>query len=143
MSRYSDSSLMSGLGRRRHRRVHRARGPSLAGILGVGRRRRRVHHRRHRGHGFFDIIKSAIPFIKRSGIVGHALGMIPGVGGIASTAAKALGYGRRRRRVHRRRRVGGLALMKHAIAHHMLKHAMGRRRRVHHRRRRHGRGLLL
>ncbi len=145
MSRYSDSSLMSGLGRRRRRRVGRprGRGPTLASLLGG---RRRVHHRRRRGRGFLDIIKSALPFVKASGIVGHLAGMIPGIGGVAGSAARALGYGRRRRRVHRRRRVGGLIggahHMRHAIARHMI-HAMGRRRvhhRVHHRR---GRGLLL
>ncbi len=138
MSRYSDSSLMSGLGRRR-RRVHRARGPSLNSILGIGRRRRRVHHRRS-GRGFLDIIKSALPFVKASGIAGHLAGLIPGIGSFAGPIVKSLGYGRRRR-VHRRRRVGGVHPgIQHLVARHMM-HALGRRRRVVRRRR--GRGILL
>ncbi len=142
MSRYSDSSLMSGLGlHRRRRRVGRPRGRGLADLLG-GMRHRRVHHRRHvRGRGIFDIIKGALPFVKKSGILGHLAGMIPGVGGLAGTAVKALGYGRRRRRVvHRRRHVGGMTALRRAI----IRHA-GARRHVRHRvsHRRHGRGLLL
>jgi hypothetical protein len=93
-----------GLGRRRVRRRRRTGGrllrPRTAGV-GVGdlggRRRRRMR----RGRGFLDVLKkvvgTALPFIKKSGIVGHALGFLPGVGGVASSAAKALGYGRRHR----------------------------------------------
>jgi hypothetical protein len=101
-----------GLGRRRVRRRRtggrllrprtggRLLRPRTAGV-GVGdlggRRRRRMR----RGRGFLDVLKkvvgTALPFIKKSGIVGHALGFLPGVGGVASSAAKALGYGRRHR----------------------------------------------
>jgi hypothetical protein len=97
-----------GLGRRRVRRRRtggRLLRPRTAGV-GVGdlggRRRRRMR----RGRGFLDVLKkvvgTALPFIKKSGIVGHALGFLPGVGGVASSAAKALGYGRRHRRSLRR-----------------------------------------
>ena len=80
-------------------------------------RRRRV--RRPRGRGFMDAIRSAHDWIKKNRIistVGSALGKVgvPYAGAIG-TAASALGYGRRRRvgrprirrRVVRRRRVGG------------------------------------
>jgi hypothetical protein len=111
---------MSGLGRRRKRvrRVGRGILSDIIGSLGLGRRRRRVgvrrrrvrrrtggmrmlagRRRRHtrRGRGFLDILKSAVPFIKNSGIVSHALSYIPRVGPIASGVAKSLGFGRRRR----------------------------------------------
>ncbi len=54
MSRYSDSSLMSGLGRRRVH--HRRRGRGIGSILGsiadhfLGGRRRRRYRRRHTRH---------------------------------------------------------------------------------------------
>ena len=101
MSRYGDSSLASGLGRRRKRR---GRGilSDLIGSIGLGRKRRRVHRRRRRvGRGVLDVIKKVVsvaaPFIKKSGVVGHAIGMIPGIGGIASGIARSAGWGRKRR----------------------------------------------
>jgi TctA family transporter len=117
MSRYGDSSLASGLGRRRKRR---GRGilSDLIGSIGLGRKRRRVHrrkrrrvHRRRRrvGRGVLDVIRKVVsvaaPFIKKSGVVGHAIGMIPGIGGIASGIARSAGWGRKRRV---QRRVGGV-----------------------------------
>ena len=113
MSRYGDSSLASGLGRRRKRR---GRGilSDIIGSIGLGRKRRRVHRRRRRvGRGLLDVIKNvasaALPFIKKSGIVSHAIGMIPGIGGVASAGTRALGWGRKRRVRRRvRRRVGGV-----------------------------------
>ena len=68
-------------------------------------RRRRV--RRARGGGFMDALRSAHDWIKKNKIistVGSALGRVgvPYAGAIG-TAASTLGYGRRRRRVVRRR----------------------------------------
>jgi len=103
--------IAAGYGRRRRRR-RAGRGilSDLIGAVGLGRRRRRVQRRRRVGRGLFDVIKkvatAALPFIKKSGIVSHAVGMIPGVGGIASAGTRALGWGRRRR--VRRRRIGGI-----------------------------------
>jgi len=144
MSRYLDSSLMSGLGARRRRAPrHRGRGilSEIIGAVGLGRRRRRKPV--HRGRGILDILKKALPFVKNSGIVGHLAGMIPGVGGVAGPLVKSLGYGRRRR-VHRRRIGGAVRRRPNPTLHIMLKKhlAAGRRRRVHHRRHV-GRGLLL
>ena len=103
--------IAAGYGRRR-RRTRMGRGilSDLIGAVGLGRRRRRVHRRRRRvGGGLLDVIKKvasvAAPFIKKSGIVSHALGFVPGVGGIASGLARSAGWGRKRR--VRRRRVGG------------------------------------
>jgi hypothetical protein len=79
MSRYSDSSLMSGLGRIR---VHR----------------RRVH--RH-GRGFFDGFINAIKD-KITHPLSTAASFIPYAGSIAGPGLRHLGIGRRRR-VHRRR----------------------------------------
>lgn len=119
---------MSGLGRRRrvHRRIGRGILSDIIGSIGLGRRRR-VHRRRthRRGRGILDVLKAVHPFVKRSGVLGHLAGMIPGIGGIAGTSARALGYGRRRR-VHRRRRVGGRPRM--SLARRLMS-AMGRRRR--------------
>lgn len=134
MSRYSDSSLMSGLGRRRRVRRRVGRGfltDILGGLLGAGRKRRVGGARRRRrrvGHGFLgDLVSKALPFVKQSGIISHLASQIPGIGGIAGSVAKSAGFGRRRRRVvHRRVGVG----------------MYGARRRVH-RRRRHGMGILL
>ena len=72
-------------------------------------RRRRV--RRARGGGFMDALRSAHDWIKKNKIistVGSALGRVgvPYAGAIG-TAASTLGYGRRRRRVVRRRWRGG------------------------------------
>lgn len=88
---------------------------STAAKLGYGRRRRpirrRVVHRRRHGAGFMDALRAAHNFVKSNKIistVGSALAKsnVPYAGQIASTAAK-LGYGRRRRRVGRRRHGAG------------------------------------
>jgi len=116
MSRYGDSSLASGLGRRRriHRRTGRGILSDVISSFGLGRRRRRVHRRVRRGRGILDIIKKVIPFVKNSGVVSHLAGMIPGVGSIAGPVAKAVGWGRRRhRRV--RRRIGGKRRVRRGI----------------------------
>lgn len=75
-------------------------------------RRRRVVRRR--GAGFFDVLKSAHDWIKKNKIISTVSGALSKVGvpyaGAINTASSALGYGRksyRKRRVVRRRRVGG------------------------------------
>lgn len=154
MSRYADSSLMSGLSSRlrmpRRRRVHRRTGhgilSDLIGSVGLGRRRR-VYHRRRRvggtegigrrrrhGRGFLDVLKT---------IAGFALPAIAGplLGKAGSMVANKLLGGRRRRIVHHRRRRGGALPLSTIRA--LLHPHMGSRRvhhRVHHRR---GAGILL
>ena len=73
----------------------------------VVRRTRRPRRVRRRGGGFMDALRSAHDWIKKNKIistVGSALGRV-GVpyAGTIGTAASTLGYGRRRRRVVRRR----------------------------------------
>lgn len=67
--------------------------------------RRRVH--RKRGAGFFDFLGKIHNFIKSNKIISRVASLIPHpVARTVGTAAGALGYGRRRRRVARRRRGG-------------------------------------
>lgn len=77
-------------------------------------RRRRVVRKR-RGMGFFGdlwsgiksgvgAVNSVIPIkdiLKQTGAISTGLSLLPGIGGIASRGAQALGYGRRRRRKRR------------------------------------------
>lgn len=55
------------------------------------------------GSGWLDKVKDVLGVVnnvaKKTGIVGTALGMIPGVGSVLQTAARSLGYGRKRPRV--------------------------------------------
>ncbi len=107
------------------------RNPNI--FYGYGRKRRVGRPRRGRGAGFFSSIGNALSgahdFIKRNKIISTVGNALSGVGipyaGAIGNVAETLGYGRRRRRVVRRRPAG-----------------MGvRRRRVVHRRRV-GRGFL-
>jgi hypothetical protein len=115
--------------------------------LGAGRRRRRVggrrvHRRRMGGSAFTDFFTKTIPgaarsvyehvlkpahgFIKKHGLVSKGLELLGPEGKAAGTAARALGYGRRRRRVaggRRRRRVGGVGGVTRLVGY-------GRRRRM-------------
>ena len=98
---------MYGLGRRRHR-------------LGLGRRR-------HRGRGVMDFLKKAQGFVKNNQLISRGAAMLaPHIanrfgdtaGNIASgigSAAGALGYGRRRRRLMHHR--GGMR-------HHLYGHGL-------------------
>jgi hypothetical protein len=69
--------------------------------------RRKLLGGRRRGRGFFDFLRKAHDFIKSNKIISRIGSLIPHPAARAiGTAAGALGYGRRRR-VHRRRAVGG------------------------------------
>ena len=103
----------------------------MSGIMyGMARRRRRtvgVRRRRLvRGAGFFGDLwsgvkkaASAIPwrdvgnyannYLKDSKLLSGNLGRIPGIGGMAAGLAEKAGYGRRRRRV------GGMVLVKRRV----------------------------
>lgn len=94
-----------GYGRRR-RRVGRPRLRSSMRRVGrprisYGTGRRRVMHRRRRGGDLKSILSSAHKFVKDKRLISSALSHF-GHHKLAS-AASTLGYGRRRRRVHRRR----------------------------------------
>jgi hypothetical protein len=74
----------------------------------VRNRRRRVGRpRRRQGAGFLDALRSAHDFIKRNKIISTVSGALSKVGipyaGAINTASTALGYGRRRRVVRRKR----------------------------------------
>lgn len=94
-------------GRRRVGRPRTHRGGSMRSLSGLGRRRTV----RRRGAGFFGDVWNGIKrgaeglhnAVKDSGIIGK---LAPGPYG---SVARTLGYGRRRRRPVRRRRVGGSA----------------------------------
>lgn len=172
MSLYLDSNQVAGLGRHRvhhggallglgRRKIHRHRRVGGA-LLGLGRRSRRY------GRGFFGdvwnglksgvskIIPSVHNLIKNTGAISKGLSFVPGIGGLASGAAKALGYGRRRRvyrkrrggalserarlllglgrrRIVRRRRVGGMSHI-HRLVHAHVMRALEMRRPIHRRR---------
>ena len=53
------------------------------------------------GSGWLDKLKSILgvanTIAKKTGVIGTALGMIPGIGSSLQTAARALGYGQRKR----------------------------------------------
>jgi len=138
---------------------------TAAGILGYGRRRRRVRrrvtHRRRRGGNAKNILSNIHKFVKEKRLVSSALRhFLPSSN--LHKAAHVLGYGRRRRRVYRRRRGGNAKsilsnihkfvkekrLVSSALRHflpssnlHKAAHVLGygRRRRVYRRR---GRGTL-
>lgn len=80
---------------------------------GMGRKRRRVGvRRRHGGSWLGDAFSKAHDFIKNNKLVSRIANGLSAVGvpyaGAIGKAAGVLGYGRRRRRVvHRRRRIGG------------------------------------
>jgi hypothetical protein len=126
MSRYCDSSLMSGLGRRRRTTHRRGRGilSELLGLTGLGRRRRRrtyhrrrrrVHRRRYhrrrigvgrrryhrRGRGILDVLKKGISYA--APIIGSAV-----LGKAGSAIGSRIFGGRRHHKVHHRRRMGGI-----------------------------------
>ena len=50
------------------------------------------------GSGWLDVVKQLGGLLKNSGIVGNAVGLIPGVGTIAGPIAKMLGWGYKRKR---------------------------------------------
>jgi len=86
------------------------RNPNI--YYGMGRRRRR---RPRRGGSFFSAIGDTIGkvghFLKENHALSRAVGLIPHPLGLAgSLGLRAIGLGRRRRRVGRPRRRGGLAL---------------------------------
>jgi len=72
--------------------------------LGYGRRRRVYRRRRRVGGSLRSILSSAHGFVKKNQLASKLLGHL-GHSKLAS-AASSLGYGRRRRRVHRRARGG-------------------------------------
>ncbi len=133
MSRYSDASLMSGLGyRRRRRRVGRGILSSILGIAGLGRRRRH-----YRGRGFLDTLKSVASYALP--VVGSAI-----LGKAGSAIGSRLFGGRRRRRRYHRRRYG-IRRRRYHRRHYGMRRRYRRRgygmRRRYHRVR--GRGILL
>ena len=111
-----------------------------------GMRRAGARRRVRRGRGLMDMLKKAHSFAKEHKLVSRGLSMIPHkYGQMASSAANALGYGRRRRRVARRRvgmrrkRRGGfmgiIPLAMRGRRRHKRKRAGARRRHVGMRRR--------
>jgi len=105
---------------------------TTAGNLGYGRRR--VHRRRRTMHGggFMDTMRGINNFLKKSQVISKVAGALGGVIPYASNVSSIagnLGYGRRRRVVHRRRRVAGgartMAHKKKALEHALMLHALG------------------
>lgn len=145
MSSYIDTYTVGGRHHVHHHRRHHAGG------------RRRVHRG---GFGWGDVwdgVKSvgrAIggpvhDIVKKTGLIGKALSYVPIAGPALGTVARAVGYGRRRRRhvyrgrrvVHRRRRHGGVRRVggfRKLMSVLRAMHARGRRV---HRRRRVARGV--
>ncbi len=74
----------------------------------------RTRRKRRIGKGFFDVLKSGHDWLKRNKIISTVSGALSKVGvpyaGAINTASSALGYGRRRKRVVRRRRGGAINL---------------------------------
>jgi len=100
---------------RRRRRVHRRRHVTLSGLLGDGRRRRRHYAfgRRHRrrGRGFMDVLKTIGNTVLDVGKFAAPILASGALGSIGSALGKRVIGGRRRR--YRTHRIGGLRPFHH------------------------------
>ena len=103
--------------------------PHIIRRSGMRRRKAEPFRRVRRGRGLMDMLKKAHSFAKEHKLVSRGLAMIPHkYGQMASSAAHALGYGRRKRRVRRGGFMGIIPLAMRGRRRHKRRRHLGMRR---------------